>query len=73
MNCHGCVHLDETRPAGSGYCCVVERSKAGRELREYLRQHAEEYRYGRKEIPSLKVRRPDMERCELYEGATRQS
>ena len=43
-NCHGCRWLDETRPKGSGYCCVVVRSKT----------------------QSLKVRRPDMERCELY-------
>lgn len=27
MNCHGCRYLDETRPAGNGYCCMVERSK----------------------------------------------
>ena len=73
MNCHGCKHLDETRPAGSGYCCAVEQSEAGKWLRAYLTEHAEEYRYGRKEIPSLKVWRPDMERCELYEGATRRS
>ena len=70
MNCHGCKYLDETKSAGSGYCCMVERSEAGKWLRAYLTEHAEEYRYGRKEIPSLKVRRPDMERCELYEGAT---
>lgn len=65
-NCHGCKWLDETRPAGSGYCCHVERSKENRELQEYIRQHREEYQYGRKELPSLKVRRPDMKRCELY-------
>lgn len=44
MNCHGCKWLDETKPAGSGYCCTVERSKTQDE----------------------KVRRPHMERCELY-------
>ena len=27
MNCHGCKWLDGTRPAGNGYCCMVERSK----------------------------------------------
>ena len=25
-NCHGCKWLDETRPSGSGYCCMVVRS-----------------------------------------------
>lgn len=29
MNCHGCKWLDEVKsqPAGSGYCCMVQRSK----------------------------------------------
>ena len=27
VNCHGCKWLDETRPKGSGYCCMVVRSK----------------------------------------------
>lgn len=48
MNCHGCKWLDEVKsqPEGSGYCCVVVRSKT----------------------QSDKVRRPDMERCELYKA-----
>lgn len=45
MNCHGCKWLDETRPQGNGYCCMVVRSKTQKE----------------------KVRRPNMERCELFE------
>lgn len=46
MNCHGCKWLDEVKnqPKGSGYCCMVVRSKT----------------------QSDKVRRQDMERCELY-------
>lgn len=46
MNCHGCKWLDEVKkqPKGSGYCCMVVRSKT----------------------QSDKVRRSDMERCELY-------
>lgn len=29
MNCHGCKWLDEVKsqPKGSGYCCMVVRSK----------------------------------------------
>lgn len=69
-NCHGCKWLDETRPAGSGYCCQVERSKENRELQEHIRKHYAEYEYGQNELPSLKVRRPDMERCELYEAGS---
>lgn len=67
-NCHGCKHLDEVRsePEGTGYCCVAERSKAGRELNQYIRAHQEEFALGRNPVPSIKVRRPDMERCELF-------
>ncbi len=67
-NCHGCKWLSEYKRHGngSGYCSMVERSKANQELQAYIWQHREEYQYGRKEKPSLKVRRPDMERCELY-------
>lgn len=48
MNCHGCKWLDEVKsqPKGSGYCCMVVRSKT----------------------QSDKVRRPDMECCELYKA-----
>lgn len=48
MNCHGCKWLDEVKsqPKGSGYCCMVVRSKT----------------------QSDKVRRPSMERCELYKA-----
>lgn len=48
MNCHGCKWLDEVKsqPKGSGYCCMVVRSK----------------------MQSDKVRRPNMERCELYKA-----
>lgn len=69
-NCHGCKWLDRHKEDGRGYCCHVEHSKANMELQEYIRQHHEEYEYGRKELPSLKVRRPDMERCELYEAGS---
>lgn len=58
-NCHGCKYLDETRPAGTGYCAHVERSEVGR---AWVKQHN---MYGVINIP-LKVRRQDMERCELY-------
>ena len=58
-NCHGCKHLDETRPAGAGYCAHVERS-------ELYDPEVE-----RKKVtfadPGMKVRRPDRERCELYD------
>lgn len=66
-NCHGCQWLDEGRKRGAGYCHMVERSAENQRLREWLSQHREEYELGRKELPSLKVRRPDMRRCELYE------
>ena len=65
-NCHGCKWLSEYKEKGRGYCCMVEHSKSNQELQEYIRRHREEYEYGRKELPSLKVRRPEMERCELY-------
>lgn len=35
MNCHGCKWLDETRPKGSGYCCMVELSKTQKEKARY--------------------------------------
>lgn len=67
-NCHGCKHLDELRtgPKGAGYCCKAELSKAGRELTQYIRTHQEEFALGRNPAPSIKVRRSDMERCELF-------
>lgn len=58
MNCHGCKHLCETKkgPEGDGYCAHVIRS-AG---------YAAAGEAGGKWTPSSCVRRPDMERCELY-------
>lgn len=38
--------------------------------RRWLWEHREEFMLGRKEEPSVKVRTPDMERCELYDGKT---
>lgn len=49
---------------------MVERSEQGKAHRRWLREHKEELELGRKEEPSIKVRTPDMERCELYEGKT---
>lgn len=66
-NCHGCKWLDRYKENGRGYCCMVEKSKQGEAHRVYLRDHSEDFAFGRKEIPSVKLRRPDMERCELYE------
>ena len=59
-NCHGCKFLDEIRPAGAGYCAHVERSEQGK---AWMKQNS---MYGVINIP-LKVRRPEMERCELYD------
>lgn len=58
MNCHGCKHLCETRkgPDGDGYCAHVVRSAGYVSAREV----------DGKLMPSSCVRRPDMERCELY-------
>lgn len=56
MNCHGCKWLDEVKSGrpGDGYCSMVERSDG--------------YKPGIMPLPSSKVRRPFMERCELYEA-----
>ena len=61
-NCHGCKHLDESKkaPKGTGYCAMVERSESGK---AWIKAHD---MYGVINTP-LKVRRPDMPRCELYE------
>jgi len=66
-NCHGCKWLDRYKEDGRGYCSMVERSEQGRAHRRWLWEHREEFMLGRKEEPSVKVRTPDMERCELYE------
>ena len=65
LNCHGCKSLDELKgaPKGTGYCCTVERSEAGK---KWFREHSSYGSYGALNT-SLKVRRPDMPRCELYE------
>lgn len=60
-NCAGCKWLDRYKRDGDGYCCHVERSEQGKEYRQWLREHP-----GRV-AQSPKIRRPDMERCELYE------
>lgn len=60
LNCHGCKWLDEVRkaPPGSGYCSMVQRSK--------------NYRFMDCTIDcgcrAPEIRRPDDERCELYEA-----
>lgn len=46
---------------------MVERSQQGKAHRRYLLGHREKYALGRKEKPSINIRRPDMERCERYE------
>lgn len=60
MNCHGCKWLDEIskEPPGSGYCCRVARSK------DY---HTMECAIdcGHR---APQIRRPEDERCELYEA-----
>jgi len=56
MNCHGCKHLDRYKEDGDGYCSRVVRSKS------YQPQRVE----NGKLMNSSCVRRPDMERCELY-------
>ena len=66
-NCHGCKLLDRYKEDGRGYCSRVERSEQGKAHRRWLWEHREEFMLGRKEEPSVKVRTPDMERCELYE------
>ena len=68
QNCHGCKWLDRYKQDGRGYCVMVESSEQSRALRDYLKAHREEYILGRKEEPSVKVRTPDMARCELYEA-----
>lgn len=68
MSCHGCKYLDEARkgPRGAGYCCQVVLSKfyATMECTMDCGHRAP------------KIRRPQDERCELYEAgdfSTRQS
>lgn len=68
MNCYGCKWLDRHKQEGNGYCYMVERSSQGEAHRVYLREHQEEYDLGRKEMQAIKIRKPDMERCELYEA-----
>ena len=50
---------------------MVERSEPGKAHRRWLWEHREEFKLGRKEEPSVKVRTPDMGRCELYEKGLR--
>lgn len=61
LNCDGCKWLDRVRSkeAGHGYCCRVVRSELWKETRLVSGPDA---------APSPKVRRHDMERCELYES-----
>lgn len=67
-NCVGCKWLDSTDRRGSGYCCMVERSRQGQAHREHLSAHRDEYELGRVERPSIRKRTPDTVRCELYEA-----
>lgn len=59
MSCHGCKYLDEAKkgPRGAGYCCQVVLSKfyATMECAMDCGHRAP------------KIRRPQDERCELYE------
>ena len=59
MSCHGCKHLDEARkgPPGAGYCCQVVLSKAF-----YTMDCAIDCGHR-----APRIRRPQDERCELYE------
>lgn len=59
MNCHGCIHLDEAKrgPCGAGYCCQVELSKAFDTMECAID-------CGHR---APRIRRPQDERCELYE------
>lgn len=57
-NCHGCKWLDRYKQDGNGYCCHVVRSKS------YHDQYVENGRL----MPGSCVRKPYMERCELYEA-----
>lgn len=57
MNCHGCKWLDRYQSKGNGYCAMVVRSKT------YRGHHVENGHLG----PGSRVRKPEMERCELYE------
>lgn len=57
-NCHCCKWLDRYKQDGSGYCGHIVHSKS------YHGQYVENGRL----MPSSCVRRPDMERCELYEA-----
>ena len=60
MNCHGCKWLDEISKGlpGRGYCCMVARSK---------NYHTMECAIdcGHR---APQIRRPEDERCELYEA-----
>lgn len=57
MNCHGCKWLDRYQSDGNGNCAMVVRSKT------YRGQCVENGHL----VPSSSVRKPEMERCELYE------
>lgn len=57
MNCHGCKWLDECGRAGAGYCSTVQRSKAYDTMPCVIDCG----------IRSPEIRRPEYERCELYE------
>lgn len=57
MNCHGCRWLDETWPQGAGYCSTVERSQAYHTMPCIID-------CGQR---APKVRRPEFQRCELFE------
>lgn len=60
MSCHGCKHLDESRkgPHGAGYCCQVVLSK----LYDTMECATD---CGHR---APRIRRPQDERCELYEA-----
>lgn len=60
MSCHGCKYLDEVQkgPHGAGYCCQVVLSKAYNTM-----DCATDCGH---RAPS--IRRPQDERCELYEA-----
>lgn len=68
QNCHGCKWLDRYKQDGRGYCVMVDNSNQGRALRAYLAARREEYAFGRKVGPSLRIRTPNMARCDRYEA-----
>ena len=58
-NCHGCKWLDRYKSDGNGYCSMVTRSNTFKGA--HVNNNGEV-------IPSSRVRKPHMARCELYKS-----